>query len=61
MRVILLLLTLVVRKTLVVAGAHLKETPALPELLPLAAVKLIVTGFVVQTTFGEDGEARTEA
>ena len=47
----LALLTLVCRTTLVTGGAHLKESVALPELLPVVAVNFIVTGLVDQITF----------
>jgi len=48
---ILVLLTLVERTTLVTGGAHLKESVALPELLPVVAVNFIVTGLLDQITF----------
>ena len=56
----LLLLTLVVRTTFVTDGAHLKESPALPELPMLTDLKLMVRGFVDHITLGEELEARTE-
>ena len=40
---------------LVTGGAHLKESPTLPELLvPPAPENLIVTGFVVHSDFGPE-------
>jgi len=57
---ILLLLTLVVRTTFVTDGAHLKESPAPPELPTPTELNLIVRGFVDQITFGEELVARTE-
>jgi len=53
----LLLLTLVARTTFVTGGAHLKESPTLPELPTLTELKLMVTGLVVHITLGEELEA----
>ena len=58
--IILLLLTLVVRTTFVTGGAHLKESPMLPELPMLTELNLMLTGFADQRTFGEELDARTE-
>ncbi len=57
---ILLLLTLVVRTTFVTDGAHLKESPALPELPTPIELKLMVRGFVDHRTLGEVLDARTD-
>lgn len=50
------MLTLDSRVTaLVTGGAHLKESPTLPELLvPPAPENVIVTGFVVHSDFGPE-------
>ena len=58
--IILLLLTLVVRTMFVTGGAHLKESPMLPELPILTELNLMLTGFADQRTFGEELDARTE-
>jgi len=57
------LLTLVCRTTvLVTGGAHLNESPALPELLaPPLPENVIASGFVVQRLFGAVPEAKPTA
>src|SRR5215471_12300243 len=56
------LLALVLRVTPWVFGAHLKESPTLPELVaPLLPENCIRTGLIDQRTFGAEAMARSTA